>query len=84
MKISETGMEYGTRSKPKKTGTSAKPTPKTISPPQTVAKRLIRLPGIDGVQMVQANMSVFPPDQYVEKPACVMDLTDEDKGKGMP
>lgn len=53
-------------------------------PAETVAKRLIRVPGIDGVQMLQAIMSVFPLDTYVETPACVMDLTDGDKAKGMP
>ena len=53
-------------------------------PAETVAKRLIRVPGVDGVRMAQAIMSVFPLDTYVDKPAYVMDLTDSDKAKGMP
>ena len=53
-------------------------------PAETVAKRLIRIPGVDGVRVAEAIMSVFPLDTYVEEPACVMDLTDNDKAKGMP
>ena len=53
-------------------------------PAETVAQRLIRVPGIDGVRMAEAVMSVFPLDTYVAEPACVMDLTDGDKAKGMP
>lgn len=53
-------------------------------PAETVAKRLIRIPGIDGVRIAEAIMSVFPVDTYVDNPACVMDLTDGDKAKGMP
>lgn len=52
-------------------------------PAEAVAKRLIRVPGIDAVRMAQAIMTVFPLDTYVEMPACVMDLTDGDKAKGM-
>lgn len=53
-------------------------------PGEEVAKRLIRVPGIDGVRMAQAVMSVFPLDSYVETPAWVMDLTEGDQAKGMP
>lgn len=53
-------------------------------PAETVAKRLIRVPGVDGVRMAEAVLSVFPLDTYVDTPACVMDLTDGDKDKGMP
>ncbi len=53
-------------------------------PAETVAKRLIRVPGVDGARMARAIMSVFPLDNYVDKPACVMDLTEGDKNKGMP
>lgn len=53
-------------------------------PAETIAKRLIRVPGIDGVRVAEAIMNVFPLDTYVEEPACVMDLTDGDKAKGMP
>ncbi len=51
-------------------------------PAETCAKRLIRLPGIDGVRATEAVLSVFPLDTY-STPACVMDLTDGDKAKGM-
>lgn len=53
-------------------------------PAEMVAQRLIRVPGIDGVRMAEAIMTVFPLDTYVQTPACVMDLTDSDKAKGMP
>ena len=52
-------------------------------PAEEVARRLIRVPGIDGVRMTQAVLSVFPLDTYVQTPACVMDLTEGDKAKGM-
>lgn len=51
-------------------------------PAETLASRLIRLPGIDGVRAAQAVLSVFPLDTY-SSPAFVMDLTDSDKAKGM-
>ena len=52
-------------------------------PAETCAKRLIRLPGIDGVQAAKAILSVFPLDSYCDDPAVIMDLTDSDKAKGM-
>lgn len=52
-------------------------------PAETVAKRLIRVPGVDSVRVAEAVLSVFPLDTYVNTPACVMDLTDGDKDKGM-
>ncbi|MBE6877559.1 MAG: hypothetical protein E7488_00080 [Ruminococcaceae bacterium] len=53
-------------------------------PAETVAKRLVRCPGIDGSQLLEAIAELFPLDNYVEFPANVMDLTDGDKAKGMP
>lgn len=53
-------------------------------PAETVAKRLIRCPGIDGSQILEAISELFPLDTYVDFPASVMDLTDGDKAKGMP
>lgn len=50
---------------------------------ETCAKRLIRLPGIDGVRAVKAIMSVFPLDTYTDDPAIVMALTESDVKKGM-
>lgn len=52
-------------------------------PAETVAKRLIRMPGIDGGELLEAILPLFPLDTYVDAPACVMDLTDSDKAKGM-
>ena len=52
-------------------------------PGETVATHLIRVPGIDAARMAEAVMSVLPLDTYVAEPACVMDLTDADKAKGM-
>lgn len=51
-------------------------------PAETCARRLIRLPGIDGVRAAEAVLSVFPLDTY-SAPAHIMDLTDDDKEKGM-
>ncbi len=52
-------------------------------PADTVAQRVIRLPGMDGVRVAQAVLSVFPMDTY-SQPAFIMDLTVGDKAKGMP
>ena len=52
-------------------------------PAETCAQRLVRLPGIDGVRVTEAVLSVFPLDTY-SVPAFIMDLTDGDKAKGMP
>lgn len=53
-------------------------------PAESIAKRLIRYPGIDGATLLDAMAEVFPLDTYVDSPAEVMDLTDGDKAKGMP
>ena len=52
-------------------------------PAETCAKRLIRVPGISGTEMLKAIMEVFPIDTYVESPCVIMDLTMSDKEKGM-
>ncbi len=52
-------------------------------PAESLAKRLIRLPGCDGVRAARAVLSVFPMDTYSD-PAFIMDLTDGDKAKKMP
>ncbi len=51
-------------------------------PAETCAKRLIRMPGINGVSAAEAILSVFPLDTYTD-PAFLMDLTESDKAKGM-
>ena len=51
-------------------------------PAETCAKRMIRLPGIDGVKTLQAILTVFPLDTYSD-PAIIMDMTADDK-KRMP
>lgn len=53
-------------------------------PAETVARRLIRYPGIDGVKLLEAVAPLFPLDTYTDEPACVMALTDSDVAKGMP
>ena len=53
-------------------------------PAEAVARRLIRVPGIDAVSLCEAILDVFPLDAYSRYPAAVMDLTDSDKLKGMP
>ncbi len=53
-------------------------------PAETCARRLIRLPGIDGVTAAKAILSVFPLDTYVAEAALIMDLTEGDKNKGVP
>lgn len=52
-------------------------------PAETCARRLVRLPGADGIRTLEAVLSVFPLDTYSD-PAFVMDLTDSDKAKGLP
>ena len=52
-------------------------------PAESCAKRLVRLPGIDGVKAAKAVLEVFPLDTYTV-PAYIMDLTDSDREKGMP
>ena len=52
-------------------------------PADACAKRLIRLPGIDGTMAAEAILSVFPLDTY-SVPAALMDLTDGDKAKELP
>ncbi len=52
-------------------------------PAETMAKRLIRVPGVDGGQLLEAILPIFPLDIYVEVSILVMDLTDGDKRKGM-
>ena len=51
-------------------------------PAETCAKRLIRMPGLNGVSVTDAILDVFPLDTYSD-PAVIMDLTDSDKEKGM-
>ena len=59
-------------------------------PGNTIAKettygKLINLPGNDVSEILDAIVSLFPLDTaYTEFPACVMELTDSDKAKGMP
>ncbi len=52
-------------------------------PAEAVAKRLIRMPGVDGGELLRAVLTVFPLDTYVDTPVSVMDLTESDKAKGM-
>ncbi len=42
------------------------------------------MPGVDGGELLEAVMPLFPLDTYSEKSAYVMELTDGDKAKGTP
>ena len=52
-------------------------------PAETLARRLVRLPGLDGVAVLKAILPLFPLDTY-SLPASVMELTAGDQAKGMP
>lgn len=53
-------------------------------PADTCSKRLVRLPGINASQVIDAIKNLFPLDvNYSDFPVSVMDLTDADKKKGM-
>ena len=53
-------------------------------PGERVARRLIRLPGISGTELLRAIAPLIPLDAYSPAPALVMQLTDSDRAKGMP
>ena len=54
-------------------------------PADTCAKRLIRLPGVNASQVIEAIKELFPLDvAYSDYAVSVMDLTDGDKKKGLP
>lgn len=53
-------------------------------PADTYSKRLVRLPGTNASQVIGAIKSIFPLDvDYSVYPVSVMDLTDDDKKKGL-
>lgn len=53
-------------------------------PADSIAKRLIRLPGLDVSTVLEAIKPIFPVDvKYSEYPAVVMDMTETDKSSGM-
>ena len=49
-------------------------------PAETCGKRVIRMPGLSGTDVLAAVLSVFPLDTYTQ-PAVIMDLTEDDKEK---
>ena len=53
-------------------------------PGESVAKRLIRCPGVSGTDLLRAIAPLIPLDAYSPAPALVMQLTDSDRAKGMP
>ena len=53
-------------------------------PGESVAKRLIRCPGVSGTDLLRAIAPLIPLDAYNPAPALVMQLTDSDRAKGMP
>ena len=50
----------------------------TNFPADSIAKRLIRYPGIDGGRLLNAIAPLFPLDPYVDNPTGVMELTEGD------
>ena len=53
-------------------------------PADSIATKLIRLPGLDVSTVLEAIRPIFPVDvKYSEYPAQVMDMTDSDKASGM-
>jgi len=41
-------------------------------PAASIAQRLVRADGLDGLTLLDAILSIFPLDQYVEKPVALM------------
>lgn len=53
-------------------------------PADSIAKRLVRLPGLDVSTVLEAIKPIFPLDvKYSEHAAAVMDMTESDKASGM-
>lgn len=53
-------------------------------PAETYGKRVLRYPGMDVSELLEAIGDLFPIDEdYSEYPALIMDLTYSDKAKGM-
>ena len=53
-------------------------------PADSIATRLIRLPGLSVSTVLEAIKPIFPVDvKYSDAPAAVMDMTDSDKASGM-
>ena len=53
-------------------------------PAETYAQRLVRCPGVSVTELYEAINELFPLDvDYNKNSAFVMDITDEDKAKGM-
>ena len=48
-------------------------------PAETCARRLVRLPGVDGMRVAEAVLSVLPLDTYADNPALIMNLVEGDK-----
>lgn len=54
-------------------------------PAETIARQIIRCPGANVSDVLEAISEIFPIDvTYTEHPALVMELTDVDKKKNMP
>ena len=53
-------------------------------PEDSIATKLVRLPGLDVSCVLEAIKKIFPVDvKYSESAAAVMDMTDSDKASGM-
>ena len=53
-------------------------------PAAALARQVIRLPGADAVEVLNAILPLFPLDCWSECPAHVMELTEGDKAAGAP
>ncbi len=53
-------------------------------PAETIGQRVIRCPGINVSDFLEAALPLFPLDSYSAHPAAVMALTEGDRQKGMP
>lgn len=53
-------------------------------PAATCGKRVIQYPCVNATNMIRAILEVFPLDDYVESPVCIMSLVPSDVEKGMP
>lgn len=53
-------------------------------PAERIGKRVIRMSGMNGSELLAAILPLFPLDvAYTDHPACVMQITDSDRARGM-
>lgn len=52
-------------------------------PAITMGKRVIEMPGVHAVQVLEAIMPLFPVDHIMKEPALLMDIEPEDRAAGI-